>query len=254
MSLNYGGNSVVQHHLDAAPSTQFAGAPTAPYLYKHLHLVDGSEVPLDLEGGEFCLFVLFLTPGAALSTGFLHRELQQNEAVQVVNRKGTLKVLGGEARILVAGTPGSSRGQAGSIFFPSSAIKKVTKPWGHELWIHEGHAGYAFKEIFIKAGTKTSLQYHRHKQETNLLVAGEALLHYKADAAASIDAPGSAAIGTVALHPVSSVDVTPFILHRLEALTDILLYEVSTPFLDDVVRVSDDTNRPDGRSDAEHAR
>ena len=251
MSQCYGGNTVAHHRLDASPSTPFA---TSPYLYKHLLLAEGQEVPLDLEGGEFSIFVLSLSSGAILTTGFLHRELREHEAVQVVNRKGLLKVQGGTARLLVAGTPGSSRGQSGSIYFPAEAIKKVTKPWGHELWIHEGHAGYAFKEIFVKAGTKTSLQYHRHKQETNLLVEGRALLHYKSDEAASIDAPGAAALATVELHPVSSVDVTPFILHRLEALTDILLYEVSTPFLDDVVRVSDDTNRPDGRIDAEHAR
>jgi hypothetical protein len=46
----------------------------------------------------------------------------------------------------------------------------------------------------------------------------------------------------------------PGILHRLEAITDILLYETSTPHLDDVVRVTDDSKRPNGRIEQEHTR
>jgi len=48
------------------------------------------------------------------------------------------------------------------------------------------------------------------------------------------------------------VDVMPLTLHRLEAVTDILLYETSTPHLDDVVRILDDSRRPDGRLEQEH--
>src|SRR5207244_12187069 len=47
------------------------------------------------------------------------------------------------------------------------------------LWINGQHPCYALKKIFIKAGTKTSLQYHRFKQETNVLFEGLAKLHYK---------------------------------------------------------------------------
>jgi len=48
------------------------------------------------------------------------------------------------------------------------------------------------------------------------------------------------------------VDVMPMSVHRLQALTDILLCEVSTPELDDVVRISDDSGRQDGRVESEH--
>ena len=48
------------------------------------------------------------------------------------------------------------------------------------------------------------------------------------------------------------IDVFPPTLHRLEAISDITLYETSTPQLDDVVRVQDDAKRPDGRIDIEH--
>jgi hypothetical protein len=46
----------------------------------------------------------------------------------------------------------------------------------------------------------------------------------------------------------------PGILHRLEAISDVLLYETSTPHLDDVVRVTDDSKRPHGRIEKEHSR
>jgi len=58
----------------------------------------------------------------------------------------------------------------------------------------------------------------------------------------------------VELAPISSIDVVPGVLHRLEALTNILLYETSTPHLDDVVRVADDSMRPHGRIEQEHVR
>jgi len=50
------------------------------------------------------------------------------------------------------------------------------------------------------------------------------------------------------------VHVNKKVLHRLKAASDIKLYEVSTNFLDDVIRVSDDTNRKSGRINSEHKR
>ena len=59
-------------------------------------------------------------------------------------------------------------------------------------------------------------------------------------------------IGVEELFSTSIVDVVPPTLHRLEAVTDIVLCETSTPHLDDVVRVADDANRVDGRIEEEH--
>ncbi|PCJ59311.1 MAG: sugar isomerase [Planctomycetota bacterium] len=129
---------------------------------------------------------------------------------------------------------------------------KVIKPWGHELWLNGNHPCYALKQIFIKAGTKTSLQYHNFKQETNVLFEGTALLHYKLNPDVKNDLVISNDITTVQIEPISSVDILPSTLHRLEAISDITLYETSTPHLNDVVRVSDDSNRPDGRIEKEH--
>ena len=53
-------------------------------------------------------------------------------------------------------------------------IKKVTKPWGYELWIasKENQAKFAMKEIFIKSGYKTSFQFHEKKEECNYIISG----------------------------------------------------------------------------------
>ena len=58
-------------------------------------------------------------------------------------------------------------------------VKVVTKPWGHEKWIADGQPNfkYALKEIFLKAGNKSSLQFHRYKEETNFIQSGKGLLH-----------------------------------------------------------------------------
>ena len=132
-------------------------------------------------------------------------------------------------------------------------IYKVSKPWGYELWISGQHPCYAFKEIFIKAGTKTSLQFHHHKKETNVLFSGRAKLHYKSKPLSGKGNAGSKGISNVELESISSIDVMPGNIHRIQAVTDILLYEVSTPHLDDVVRLQDDNKRPDGRIKEEHS-
>ena len=132
-------------------------------------------------------------------------------------------------------------------------VKKISKPWGYELWLTGDPSPYfAFKKIFIKSGTKTSLQYHNKKRETNFLVAGEAILHYnpRLDVPANQFQPKDVAL--IQLHPLSTIDVFPKSVHRLEAVTDMLLFEVSTPELDDVVRISDDSGRKDGRINSEH--
>ncbi|OGT34490.1 MAG: hypothetical protein A3C44_01125 [Gammaproteobacteria bacterium RIFCSPHIGHO2_02_FULL_39_13] len=129
---------------------------------------------------------------------------------------------------------------------------KVEKPWGYELWINGQHPCYALKKISIKAGTKTSLQYHNFKQETNVLFQGLANLHYKKNILVENDCVSASDISTILLKPISAMDVVPKTLHRVEAITDIVTFETSTPHLDDVIRVQDDSKRPDGRLIEEH--
>ena len=55
---------------------------------------------------------------------------------------------------------------------------KVVKPWGHEIWIasDENDSKYALKEIMIKTGFKSSIQFHEIKEETNYILGGEGIL------------------------------------------------------------------------------
>lgn len=123
--------------------------------------------------------------------------------------------------------------------------KKVTKPWGFELWISDAtDTPYALKIIYIKKGTKTSLQLHNEKSEHNCILAGNVNLHYESSKTKNID--------RVTLGPGHVIKILPKTVHRIEALTDVVLMEASSHQLDDVVRLDDDYARPDGKIDSEH--
>ncbi len=112
-------------------------------------------------------------------------------------------------------------------------MKRVEKPWGEEIWFAHNDL-YAGKLIRMIKGTRSSLQYHRQKHETIYFLQGVAR--------ATLEDEG----GALAERIVRAGDVIenpPLRKHRLEALEDIELIEVSTPHLDDVVRVEDDYRR-----------
>ena len=153
----------------------------------------------------------------------------------------------GRATLLIAGTADGSGEPPRCEIRSRDGLKRVVKPWGEEIWINGRHPTFAFKRIVLRAGNRTSLQYHDFKRETNLLISGSARLHYNGIAGAH-DGPYEWA----AFDSVGVIDVTPGILHRIEAVTDVTLFEVSTPHLDDVIRVSDDTNRSHGVITSEH--
>ena len=105
----------------------------------------------------------------------------------------------------------------------------VDKPWGHELiWARTDR--YVGKILHIKAGEALSLQYHRVKDETIMVLAGELQLVYFAEG----DEPRARVLA-----PREPFHVTPGLRHRMIALTDVDVLEVSTPELDDVVRLED---------------
>jgi mannose-6-phosphate isomerase-like protein (cupin superfamily) len=124
-------------------------------------------------------------------------------------------------------------------------VKNVVKHWGQERWLHEIDSPFGFKVVRIRSGHRTSLQYHERKQETYFILEGEAVLHFRSD----VDAPDQEipfSAGSVAHVDAGSV-------HRVAAVTDIVLVEAST-YDDgtDNVRVEDDYGRSDGRIAAEH--
>lgn len=174
------------------------------------------------------------------------------DSVQIENLQAEVRGESTVAKILLVGSKSSAASSQQLQLISSSALKKVEKPWGYEIWITGEHPQYCLKKIFIKKGTKTSLQYHEQKRETNVLFEGTARLHFKKEDSVKIQELQGADIGSCDLQNVSVIDVFPLTIHRLEAVSDILLFEASTPHLDDVVRISDDTNRGHGRIQSEH--
>ncbi|MEX1256054.1 MAG: cupin [Gemmatimonadota bacterium] len=118
-------------------------------------------------------------------------------------------------------------------------VKHVEKPWGREtIWAECG--SYAGKTLFVKAGESLSLQYHREKEETLHLISGRVRFWIGTSAGAMRD---------LDLIPGESVHLVPGTLHRIEALADSVLLEVSTPHLHDVVRLEDRYGRiPSGET------
>lgn len=123
--------------------------------------------------------------------------------------------------------------------------KRVVKPWGFELWLSDAsETPYAFKIIYLKKGTRTSLQYHREKIEHNYVLAGKIKLHYKDER--------SGEVKQVVMEAGEVANIKPPAVHRVEAVEDSLLVEASSGQLEDCVRLEDDFGRPDGRIESEH--
>jgi mannose-6-phosphate isomerase len=105
----------------------------------------------------------------------------------------------------------------------------VDKPWGHELiWARTDR--YVGKILHIKAGHALSLQFHRVKDETIMLLSGRMQLTSYRDG----EPPREQALG-----PREPVHIVPGLRHRMVAIEDCDVVEVSTPELDDVVRLED---------------
>jgi mannose-6-phosphate isomerase len=113
-------------------------------------------------------------------------------------------------------------------------IKRVEKPWGYELWWGRTDR-YVGKLIHVNAGHALSLQYHNVKDETIFLQSGRMLFEIAEGYEGTTEGP----LTTREMEPGQSVHVTPKTLHRMTAITDCDIFEVSTPEVDDVVRVED---------------
>jgi len=122
-------------------------------------------------------------------------------------------------------------------------MKVVNKPWGKEEWI-ELNDKYCYKRIYINSGYKTSFQYHDKKRETNYIIDGIAEIWLEND---------EGIIEKKIMNAGEYFNVIPPKKHRVIALTDIILQEVSTPEVNDVIRIEDDTNRKSGLIDGEHS-
>ena len=112
-------------------------------------------------------------------------------------------------------------------------LRRVSKPWGHELiWALTDR--YCGKVLVIEAGKRLSLQKHVAKDESIYVLSGRLLLYLEDD---------GGDVRQVELGPGEARHVPTGRIHRYEALERTELFEVSTPELDDVVRLSDDYGR-----------
>ena len=139
--------------------------------------------------------------------------------------------------------------------------KKVNKPWGYEVWFVWLKDYHVIKKIFMKKGNKCSLQYHDEKYETNYIITGKAKiikgLHIDLnddknktfEKILSKDLHGDFSVIRDAPYKFTNI---PGEVHRVYSEEDYIAYEVSTPQLDDVIRVQDDSSRPSGLITSEH--
>ncbi|HXG25625.1 MAG TPA: cupin domain-containing protein [Candidatus Binatia bacterium] len=115
----------------------------------------------------------------------------------------------------------------------ASLPRRVDKPWGHELiWAHTDR--YVGKLLVIETGKRLSLQHHDVKDEWIHVLSGRLRLTLE---------DGAGRLDTRELGPGEGAHVPPRRVHRYEAIETATLIEVSTPELDDVVRLQDDYGR-----------
>lgn len=245
-----GENKLSELDLSANGRQDFADGE---YVYYYYSSTKKSSLKIS-ELKSFTVFVLEKGKGLkAICSADESKELNQFETIQVENQ--SIEILCNEnAVFIVAGTYQGSEELTPSInFFQEEKLYRVSKPWGYEVWVNgKSHPRYSLKKIRINKGTKTSLQYHQFKKETNVVYEGEAIFHYKKNKNVKNDDVIDKDIGQKKIKAVTSIDVSPNIIHRIESITSILLYEVSTPHLDDVIRLQDDVKRANGKILEEH--
>ena len=135
--------------------------------------------------------------------------------------------------------------------YDESLAKVVKKPWGKEIWINyrmnekigDEEKRYVMKKLYINKGTKTSFQYHQQKVETNFILKGTLEAWFElinGDIEKKIFKEGSI------------WSIPPGVKHRIVTIEDVILLESSSPEVDDVIRIDDDTVRGNGRILSEH--
>lgn len=148
----------------------------------------------------------------------------------------------------------------------------VNKPWGSEQWLVNTGV-FVFKGIKMNSGFECSLQLHEHKVEVNLLISGKARLilgqsnevngaiysHYKNGGnqvnfsmmANEVDAVKNN-IKPILVGSGEGWTAKPYEIHQVLSLDTYFALEVSTPEVDDIIRLKDLYNRPGGRIESEH--
>jgi mannose-6-phosphate isomerase len=109
-------------------------------------------------------------------------------------------------------------------------VRRVEKPWGYELiWALTDL--YCGKVLFVQAGASLSLQFHKEKDESWYVQSGRAKLE--------LGDVGQGVLDEEVIGPGAAFHYVPGTVHRVTAIEDTTILEVSTPHLDDVVRLED---------------
>ena len=108
--------------------------------------------------------------------------------------------------------------------------ERVEKPWGHEvIWAKTEH--YVGKTLFLRAGESLSLQFHKVKDEAWYVLEGRAEVE--------LGAPGERILDSEIVAAGAAFHFPPGTVHRVKAVEDTTIVEVSTADLDDIVRLED---------------
>jgi mannose-6-phosphate isomerase len=110
-----------------------------------------------------------------------------------------------------------------------SLPREVFKPWGSELWYAHTDR-YAGKILRVNAGQRLSVQYHLEKDETSFLLSGRVKVS---------QGPSPEQMQEREIGPGEGWRSEPTVVHTIEALEDSVVLEVSSPELDDIVRLDD---------------
>ena len=109
--------------------------------------------------------------------------------------------------------------------------QQISKPWGYELILTGPDSPVTGKILHLNAGCRFSYQYHDQKEEILTLVSGEATLVLEKE--------------EISMTPRHGYHIKPFCKHRVAAVSDCDIFEVSTPEQGITVRLEDDYHRPD---------
>ena len=123
-----------------------------------------------------------------------------------------------------------------SSFITAPFIIKVEKPWGYELILTPPETSAVGKLLHINAGARLSLQYHEIKEETLILIDGQAKLIYGTD---------QNSLTEEKMKSYHGYFITNGLIHRIRAITDCDILESSTSEVGKTVRLSDDYSRGD---------
>jgi len=104
------------------------------------------------------------------------------------------------------------------------------RDWGNEDLLVHSEGKYTMKQLFLKAGKKGGLQFHRKKDESSYVISGKLLLRFD---------DGNGNLKEMVVGPGDWFRFPPGCIHQEEAITDVLRIEVSTPHFNDRVRVEE---------------